>query len=341
MPGRGSAEDLRHQHECSKDDDQRRHLRVYADAPRLTHEGKESGSDQKRPNDGCYLVETGGHDQYAGDTEPDHPNPVDAGNDVLSRQEPADSQGDYQDWGGKLTFCCHSMIRFPGFGNLWLQGILCSQADQAWSEAKYNASHFTRSWRGRNQAFFPPTPKYPLPALRRPTVTPAALASGPAPTWKDDAMQFSVIYSVDVPADDDVLDFAPPNVADWDETEDDDHYEYGYLEGRWEGGHHRKWCAILDREQFQEFVERCGLTAESTETLGSLGAPGCGWAGPGDLFPSDRSRRHPERLRDAVSEDQERAAGPERLEASAGCGPGRLWLIAIARAPLQLCTGLW
>ena len=82
-------------------------------------------------------------------------------------------------------------------------------------------------------------------------------------------MQFSVIYSVDVPNDTDVLDFAPPNVADWDETEDDDNYEYGYLEGEWEGGHHRKWCAILDRQQFEAFVDRCGLAAESTETMGS------------------------------------------------------------------------
>jgi hypothetical protein len=104
-------------------------------------------------------------------------------------------------------------------------------------------------------------------------------------------MQFSVIYSVDVLADTDVLDYAPPHVKDlWDETEDDDNYEYGYLEGEWEGGHHRKWCAILDREQFEEFVSHCGLTAESTETMGSLGAPGCGlgWA-PAICFQSGDS----------------------------------------------------
>ena len=87
-------------------------------------------------------------------------------------------------------------------------------------------------------------------------------------------MQFSVIYSVDVPADENILDYAPPNVADWHETEDDG--QHGYVEGRWEGGHHRKWCAILDREQFENFVEHCGLVAKSTD----LGAPGCGlgWA---------------------------------------------------------------
>ncbi len=89
-------------------------------------------------------------------------------------------------------------------------------------------------------------------------------------------MQFSVVYSVDVPADSDVLGFAPPDVVNWHETEDDDQFGFGYLEGCWEGGHHRKWCAILDREQFENFVEHCGLVAKST----GLGVPGCGlgWA---------------------------------------------------------------
>jgi hypothetical protein len=102
-------------------------------------------------------------------------------------------------------------------------------------------------------------------------------------------MKFSVIYSADVPADIDVLDYAPPQVEElWDETEDDGQFEYSYLEGRWEGGHHRKWVAFLDREQFDEFVERCGLIAEDVQTMGSLGAPGFGfgWA-PAISFRSD------------------------------------------------------
>jgi hypothetical protein len=102
-------------------------------------------------------------------------------------------------------------------------------------------------------------------------------------------MLFSVIYSADVPADIDVLDYAPPQASDlWDETEGDEQYEYSYLEGRWEEGHHRKWCAVLDRDQFNEFVERCGLVAEDVNTLGSIGAPGCGfgWA-PAISFHSD------------------------------------------------------
>ena len=100
--------------------------------------------------------------------------------------------------------------------------------------------------------------------------------------------KFSVIYSADCPATEDISDFAPPNLDLWDETEDDDQYEYGYLEGCWENGHHRKWVAILDRDQFEEFVEHCGLQAEDVETMGSLGTPGCGfgWA-PAISFTSD------------------------------------------------------
>jgi hypothetical protein len=102
-------------------------------------------------------------------------------------------------------------------------------------------------------------------------------------------MQFSVIYTADVPGDEDVLDHAPPQVNDlWDQTEGDSQYEYGYLEGRWEDGQHRKWCALLNREQFDEFVNRCGLVAEDVQTMGSIGTPGCGfgWA-PAISFTSD------------------------------------------------------
>ena len=104
-------------------------------------------------------------------------------------------------------------------------------------------------------------------------------------------MKFSVIYSADVPEGVDVLDFAPPQVEQlWDETEGNEQYEYSYLEGEWENGSHRKWCTILDRQQFDEFIERCGLVAESTETMGSIGAPGFGfgWA-PAISFRSDDS----------------------------------------------------
>ena len=102
-------------------------------------------------------------------------------------------------------------------------------------------------------------------------------------------MLFSVIYSVDVPEDTALENYVPPQVDElWQETEGDDQRQYDYLEGLWENSSHRKWCAILDREQFDDFVSLSGLYAERTETMGSLGAPGFdfGWA-PAISFTSD------------------------------------------------------
>lgn len=102
-------------------------------------------------------------------------------------------------------------------------------------------------------------------------------------------MQFSIIYSVDTPADIDADIFSPPNwTENWEQTEGDEQFEYSYLEGRWEGGHHRKWSAILNRQAFDEFIAKCGLRAEDVETMGSIGAPGMGigWA-PAISFVSD------------------------------------------------------
>ncbi len=80
-------------------------------------------------------------------------------------------------------------------------------------------------------------------------------------------MLFSVIYSADVPEDQDIDDFAPPDAVEhWDETESGK-TEYSYLEGDWENGTHKKWAANLTRDQFDEFVEHCELVAESTETM--------------------------------------------------------------------------
>jgi hypothetical protein len=91
-------------------------------------------------------------------------------------------------------------------------------------------------------------------------------------------MHYSIIYSVDIPSGVNMRPFVLPKCKLlWQETEDDSQYEYGYLEGRWTKGHHRKWCAILDEEQFAEFVNDTGLFAEDVQTMGSLGAPGHGY----------------------------------------------------------------
>jgi hypothetical protein len=92
-------------------------------------------------------------------------------------------------------------------------------------------------------------------------------------------MKFSVIYSADVPGRrGGIRRYAPPEVNKlWTETEGDGQYEYGYLEGRWKRGRHRKWCAVLTREQFDAFIAHCELVADTVETMGSLGAPGFGY----------------------------------------------------------------
>lgn len=105
-------------------------------------------------------------------------------------------------------------------------------------------------------------------------------------------MEFSIIYSLDCPRDISVRQFNPPGPqlkkGLWQLTEDDSQYEYGYLEGRWSKGKHRKWCAILIREQFDEFLSHTGLFAEDVATMGSIGAPGCGFGlAPAFSFRND------------------------------------------------------
>ncbi len=89
-------------------------------------------------------------------------------------------------------------------------------------------------------------------------------------------MLFSVIYSIDTCGDVSVKSFNPPRSRAWELTESGKS-EYDYLEGAWAKGKHRKWCALLTKAQFNEFVSKCGLIAEDVETMGSLGAPGCGF----------------------------------------------------------------
>ena len=61
-------------------------------------------------------------------------------------------------------------------------------------------------------------------------------------------------------------------------------------------GHHRKWAAVLERTDFDEFVDRLRLVAEDVQTMGSVGAPGFGfgWA-PAISFTS----RNPDAIQSA------------------------------------------
>ena len=90
-------------------------------------------------------------------------------------------------------------------------------------------------------------------------------------------MLFSVIYSVDVPQGVGLRPFLPRQRGLFDTTEGDESFEYGYLEGRWTRGRHRKLCALLTRPQFERFLEDTGLRSEEVRTGGSIGAPGFGF----------------------------------------------------------------
>ena len=93
-------------------------------------------------------------------------------------------------------------------------------------------------------------------------------------------MKYSIIYSVDVPRKESIKRYLHPQRHLFKLTEGDEQYDYGYLENEWKKGKHRKLCALLNQNQFDKFIDKTGLIAESTETMGSLGAPGfgIGWA---------------------------------------------------------------
>ena len=90
-------------------------------------------------------------------------------------------------------------------------------------------------------------------------------------------MLFSVIYSVDIPKPESITRYLPSQRHLFDQTEGDEQYDYGYLEGMWAKGKHRKLCSLLTRKQFDRFIRDTRLVAETTETMGSIGAPGCGF----------------------------------------------------------------
>jgi len=106
-------------------------------------------------------------------------------------------------------------------------------------------------------------------------------------------MLFSVIYDFSCPKDLPVKRLYPSNFRKvekkeriWDITEIN-------LDPVIDGWKQRKICALLTKEEFAEFVNSCDLIADSTETMGSIGAPGLGYgispaisfnAGGGDCY---------------------------------------------------------
>lgn len=85
-------------------------------------------------------------------------------------------------------------------------------------------------------------------------------------------MKFYVIYSLDMPRSCYINRYAPSKKVrrKLTLTEGDSEYEYGYLEGEWKHGKHRKWVGLLSRKDFEQLIDDCPLYASSTETMGSL-----------------------------------------------------------------------
>lgn len=101
-------------------------------------------------------------------------------------------------------------------------------------------------------------------------------------------MLFSVIYSVDMPKDHSVQEWRPANHRKWELTEWDDHegeLAYANLPK------HRKYCKLLTRKEFDDFVWDQGLYMEDVETMGSIGAPGLGlFLAPAVSFTGDNDQ---------------------------------------------------
>ena len=104
-------------------------------------------------------------------------------------------------------------------------------------------------------------------------------------------MRFSVVYEADCRMDDSIRRYAPPKSRAWFLTEQADGKPSNWCSELWGGkAKHRKWCGLLTRTQFDEFLRATGLFAEMTETMGSLGAPGFGYGlSPAISFRDDAS----------------------------------------------------
>jgi hypothetical protein len=114
-------------------------------------------------------------------------------------------------------------------------------------------------------------------------------------------MTFGVIYEFDCRADDTVKSYQPRRalLRKMQCTEGNENRQYSYLDeeygddsdkGPWARGKHRKYCGVFNKEEFEQFIEDCELVASTTETMGSLGAPGSArWYGisPAVSFDAD------------------------------------------------------
>lgn len=88
-------------------------------------------------------------------------------------------------------------------------------------------------------------------------------------------MLFGVIYSIECDQTGLSLEQLRPPISQretlWQRTEEGESELNSTLETS--GWVHEKWCACLDLPQMDEFVDHTGVRAETTDTLGSIGAP--------------------------------------------------------------------
>jgi hypothetical protein len=131
-----------------------------------------------------------------------------------------------------------------------------------------------------------------------PTATQQQLFDPGPPIPDEPNYLYSVIYSFDIPSDQSVARWRPPERRKlWQMTEGDDQHNYlcecpedQSCDCGWRRSKHREYCGILTQEQFDAFVEDLCLHAEDVETMGSLGAPGFGYGcAPAISFNYDAS----------------------------------------------------
>ena len=88
-------------------------------------------------------------------------------------------------------------------------------------------------------------------------------------------MIFKVIYSFDCNSNyETIKSLRPPKPHKWDLTEKDECYEMDYLGGAWKKGKHRKYCAYLNKQDFNDFINNQSLHMEDVETMGMIDVDG-------------------------------------------------------------------
>ena len=102
-------------------------------------------------------------------------------------------------------------------------------------------------------------------------------------------MLFSVIYEFECGMGDSIRKYLPRQRRLFITTERSDGEKSDWCSELWGGKcRHRKLCAVLTKDQFKRFLDDTGLFIEDCRTMGSLGAPGCGFGlSPAVSFSND------------------------------------------------------